>query len=148
LSVAAGGAICVCFVCVIMVTSNQVVCLQWRTYICISCVLSLVRETSKLSSALVCCFGADTAWQIVTLNGKYNNPSTNFSVSNEVYEFPSLDICVWGGKGCDEDLSSADCIGTAGFTVYDPCFIKTEGLETTSKGSNCVAFDLASLDME
>ncbi|CAM9898024.1 unnamed protein product, partial [Laminaria digitata] len=62
-----------------------------------------------------------TAWQIVTLNGKYNNPSTNFSVSDEEYQFPSLDICVWGGWGCDEDLYSTSCVDTAVFTVYDPC---------------------------
>lgn len=54
---------------------------------------------------------------------------------DEVYEFPSLEICVWGGKGCDERLNSSTCIGTAGFSVYDPCSEETEDLEITSQVS-------------
>ena len=52
-----------------------------------------------------------------------------------MYEFPSLDICVWGGEGCDENLNESTCIGTAGFTVYDPCFEETEDLEIESQVS-------------
>ncbi|CAN0391861.1 unnamed protein product, partial [Laminaria digitata] len=49
---------------------------------------------------------------------------------------------------CDEELYSTDCVETAVFTVYDPCSNDVEGLKTESKGTNCVAFDLGSLDME
>ena len=42
------------------------------------------------------------------------------------FDFPSLAMCVWGSRGCDEILSGSDCIGSAVFSVYDQC-----GDETT-----------------
>lgn len=60
-------------------------------------------------------------------------PPDRISAQDENYDFPRLDVCVWGGQGCDDSLSSSQCIGTAAFTVYDPCDNETTGANITSQ---------------
>eukprot|EP00904_Undaria_pinnatifida_P004016 jgi/Undpi1/13615/HiC_scaffold_9.g03269.m1 len=90
----------------------------------------------------------DTAWQIVALTNKFDNPSTSFSVSDDLYVFPPLEVCFWEGKGCDENLNESTCVASVASTVYDPCSNVTEDIEFPSQWTNCVAFSLSDLDMQ
>lgn len=55
---------------------------------------------------------------------------------DDEYNFPILDVCFWGGRGCDENREDADCITSATVWVGDPCFDEVvEDVQTTSKVS-------------
>lgn len=51
----------------------------------------------------------------------YSPPFVVCPRQDEVYKFPTLAVCLWGGEGCDSSRTTADCIASATFNVSDPC---------------------------
>eukprot|EP00904_Undaria_pinnatifida_P004017 jgi/Undpi1/13616/HiC_scaffold_9.g03270.m1 len=100
---------------------------------------SVVPEHKKRATVvwgiLLLAIAGYTAWQIALLVRKVDNPSTSFTVSDDLYEFPHLDVCVWHGYGCGKDRNESECFQHAFSTVKDPCFNEDTDANTPSQVS-------------
>ena len=48
-------------------------------------------------------------------------PLCDICSQDDIYRFPPLEVCFWGGEGCDERLNESTCIESVIYSVYDTC---------------------------
>eukprot|EP00752_Nemacystus_decipiens_P017257 g15461.t1 len=89
---------------------------------------------------------------------KVKDPDISYSLSNDVYTYPDLNVCMYDswGAGCDKGVSAEDCVfssnstegGIAGgyySSIYGNQTIPTWARETKERGW-CVTFFMSHID--
>ncbi|CAN0341888.1 unnamed protein product [Pylaiella littoralis] len=70
-------------------------------------------------------------WALSRRHHQYLNPSTSFSLSNEVYRYPDLGVCLYEENGCDslDDHIAAGCVNSSNSTEFGPSTAEYRGQE-------------------
>eukprot|EP00752_Nemacystus_decipiens_P007643 g6832.t1 len=89
-----------------------------------------------------------TLWEIRVVINKEETPSTSFKVSNNLYAFPYVSVCLYDGFGCYHPEGSTDeCIESAlRFSDAEYNGRVIDAIED-EQYSNCVGFDLSQFEV-
>ncbi|CAM9379792.1 unnamed protein product [Ectocarpus sp. 6 AP-2014] len=99
--------------------------------------------------SLLVCITAYTIWQIWKVCDDLANPSTSLKITNDLYAYPHVLVCFFHAEGCGFEDESVDmCVTSA--SEYSSVSFNGEvydDLGTISEFTNCVGFDLGSLEL-
>eukprot|EP00904_Undaria_pinnatifida_P000566 jgi/Undpi1/1050/HiC_scaffold_10.g04513.m1 len=74
------------------------------------------RRAILLYSGLILAIFGYSGYLVYHAVGAYGNPSTSFALSNNVYKYPDIYVCLYNFYGCDNQELEEDCVRSAQIT--------------------------------